>query len=196
MEKINFSIDINAPKEKVWNVLWNDESYRKWTTPFAEGSYAKTDNWKEGSKVLFLGPGGGGGMVSKVATNKKNEFMSFEHLGVVKDGIEDTESDSAKSWAGARENYRLTDNNGKTKLAIDMDSTDEFKDYFLKTWPVALEKVKELLVYDQLSLTEISYQTGFSSVHHLSSQFKKVTGLTPSHFKKIGIQKRRALDQT
>lgn len=144
MEKINFSIDINAPKEKVWNVLWNDESYRKWTTPFAEGSYAKTDNWKEGSKVLFLGPGGGGGMVSKVTTNKKNEFMSFEHLGVVKDGIEDTESDSAKSWAGARENYRLTDNNGKTKLAVDMDSTDEFKDYFLETWPVALEKVKEL----------------------------------------------------
>ncbi|HTM93529.1 MAG TPA: AraC family transcriptional regulator [Flavisolibacter sp.] len=58
-----------------------------------------------------------------------------------------------------------------------------------------IEKVKELLVYDQLSLTEISYQTGFSSVHHLSSQFKKVTGLTPSHFKKIGIERRKALDQ-
>ena len=57
-----------------------------------------------------------------------------------------------------------------------------------------IEKVKELLVYDQLSLTEISYQTGFSSVHHLSSQFKKVTGLTPSHFKKIGADKRRSLD--
>ena len=57
-----------------------------------------------------------------------------------------------------------------------------------------IEKVKELLVYDQLSLTEISYQTGFSSVHHLSSQFKKVTGLTPSHFKKVGADKRRSLD--
>jgi YesN/AraC family two-component response regulator len=57
-----------------------------------------------------------------------------------------------------------------------------------------IEKVKELLVYDQLSLTEISYQTGFNSVHHLSSQFKKVTGLTPSHFKKIGAEKRRSLD--
>jgi hypothetical protein len=58
-----------------------------------------------------------------------------------------------------------------------------------------IEKVKELLVYDQLSLTEISYQLGFSSVHHLSSQFKKVTGLTPSHFKKIGIEKRTSLDK-
>lgn len=58
-----------------------------------------------------------------------------------------------------------------------------------------IEKVKELIVYDQLSLTEISYQTGFSSVHHLSSQFKKVTGLTPSHFKKIGAAKRQSLDK-
>ena len=57
-----------------------------------------------------------------------------------------------------------------------------------------IEKVKELLVYDQLSLTQISYQTGFSSVHHLSAQFKKVTGLTPSHFKRIGGEKRKSLD--
>lgn len=57
------------------------------------------------------------------------------------------------------------------------------------------ERVKELLVYDQLSLTQISYQTGYSSVHHLSAQFKKVTGLTPSHFKKIAGEKRKGLDQ-
>src|SRR5215510_11143989 len=55
-----------------------------------------------------------------------------------------------------------------------------------------IEKVKELLVYDQLSLTEIAYQVGFSSVHHLSAQFKKITGLTPTHFKKVGAEKRRA----
>lgn len=46
-----------------------------------------------------------------------------------------------------------------------------------------LEKVKELLSYDQLSLSEISYETGFSSVHHLSAQFKKFTGITPSQYK-------------
>ena len=57
-----------------------------------------------------------------------------------------------------------------------------------------IEKVKEFLVYDQLSLTEIAYQLGYSSVHHLSAQFKKVTGLTPSHFKKIGAERRRSLD--
>lgn len=57
-----------------------------------------------------------------------------------------------------------------------------------------IEKVKELLVYDQLSLTEIAYKTGFSSVHHLSAQFKKVTGLTPSLFKNIGKEKRKSID--
>lgn len=57
-----------------------------------------------------------------------------------------------------------------------------------------IEKVKELLVYDQLSLTEIAFQLGFSSIHHLSAQFKKVTGLTPSHFKTVGAARRRSLD--
>lgn len=58
-----------------------------------------------------------------------------------------------------------------------------------------MEKVKELLVYEQLSLTEIAWQTGFSSVHHLSAQFKKITGFTSSHFKKIAADKRRSLDK-
>jgi AraC family transcriptional regulator len=58
-----------------------------------------------------------------------------------------------------------------------------------------VEKVKELLVYDELSLNEISYQLGYSSPQHLSQQFKKVTGLTPSHFKKIKENKRNPLDQ-
>jgi len=49
-----------------------------------------------------------------------------------------------------------------------------------------IEKVKELLVYDELSLSEISFQLGYSSVAHLSAQFKKLTGLTPSHFKNLG----------
>ena len=143
MEKLSFSADINAPSEKVWKVLWNDDSYKKWTSVFYEGSYAEIDNWKEGSKVLFLSPEKDG-MVSRVAANNPNKFMSFEHLGIVKKGVEDTESDEVKGWAGAKENYTLTEENGKTNLFIEMDSNDEFKEYFLKTWPLALEKVKEL----------------------------------------------------
>lgn len=58
-----------------------------------------------------------------------------------------------------------------------------------------IEKVKELLVYGELNLSEISYKLGYSSIAHLSAQFKKVTGLTPSHFKKLGGSHRHSLDR-
>ena len=52
-----------------------------------------------------------------------------------------------------------------------------------------IERIKELLIYDQLNITEIAWQMGYSSSAHLSSQFKKITGLTPSFFKKIKIRR-------
>lgn len=58
-----------------------------------------------------------------------------------------------------------------------------------------IEKAKELLVYNQLTLSEISYRLGYSSVQHLSSQFKKVTGFTPTKFKKLKYKKRVSLDK-
>jgi hypothetical protein len=149
MEKLNFNILINAAPEKVWKVLWADDTYRKWTSAFSEGSYAETD-WKQGSKVLFL-DGNGQGMVSRIAVNKPNEYMSIEHLGEVKDGIEDTTSERVKQWAGAHENYTLKKVNlpagqagEKTELLIDMDITAEFKDMFSEIWPKALDNVKKL----------------------------------------------------
>ena len=57
-----------------------------------------------------------------------------------------------------------------------------------------IERVKELLVYDELNLTEISYRMHYSSVAHLSAQFRKVTGLTPTHFKQLRNKRRSMLD--
>jgi AraC family transcriptional regulator len=58
-----------------------------------------------------------------------------------------------------------------------------------------IEKVKELLVYGELTLSEIAYKLGYSSVQHLSNQFKKVTGLTPSYFKSLKLKNRKPLDK-
>ena len=58
-----------------------------------------------------------------------------------------------------------------------------------------IERVKELLVYNELTLSEIAFQMGYSSVQHLSTQFKKVTGFTPSYFKTIKENKRKPLDK-
>jgi len=142
MERKSFSISVNASREKIWDVLWSDSSYRQWTSVFAEGSRAETD-WKKGSKVLFH-DGKGDGMVSTIIENIPNEYMSIKHLGEVKNGIEDTTSEKVKQWAGAMENYTLKEVNGKTELTVDMDIAEEYKDYFLTTWPKALEKIKEL----------------------------------------------------
>lgn len=57
-----------------------------------------------------------------------------------------------------------------------------------------VERIKELLIYDELNLTEISYKLHYSSVAHLSNQFKKITGLTPTFFKQLKINQRKNLE--
>ncbi|CAN5585995.1 hypothetical protein BH11BAC1_BH11BAC1_12700 [soil metagenome] len=66
------------------------------------------------------------------------------------------------------------------------------ENYFIEQ---RIEKAKELLIYDQMTLSEIAFELDYSSTAHLSTQFKKITGLTPSYFKKVGIAKRKALDK-
>jgi AraC-like DNA-binding protein len=83
------------------------------------------------------------------------------------------------------------DYNYITNLFTEVEGTTIEK-YFIAQ---KIEKVKELLVYDELTLSEIAWQLNYSSVAYLSSQFKKVTGLTPSHFKNIREQKRKPLDK-
>lgn len=142
MEKQQFKISISAPREKVWKVLWEKETYSQWTKPFSETSTAETD-WQKGSKVLF-GDGTGNGMVALIEENIPNEYMSIKHLGEMKNGVEDTTSDQVQQWAGAHENYTLKTSNGETELIIDMDITPEFAEMFNEAWPKALAKVKEI----------------------------------------------------
>lgn len=66
------------------------------------------------------------------------------------------------------------------------------ENYFIEQ---RIEKVKELLVYKEMTLSEIAFEMEYSSVAHLSNQFKKITGLTPSHFKQVGSHKRKLLDK-
>ena len=78
-----------------------------------------------------------------------------------------------------------------SNLFSEVESTT-IEQYFIHQ---KIELAKELLVYDELSLTQIADRLGYSSVAHLSNQFKKVTGLTPKHFKNIGAEKRVSLDK-
>lgn len=150
MEKLSFTTTINASPEKVWSVLWNDESYRKWTKPFHPTSYVTNDlassgetDWQKGSKLLFLGEGESG-MVAYVEENIPNRFMSIKHVGEVKNGVEDLNT----SWGETYENYTLTTKDGKTELLVEAPVPPEYLEMFNKMWPNALKVVKELAEKD------------------------------------------------
>jgi AraC-like DNA-binding protein len=57
-----------------------------------------------------------------------------------------------------------------------------------------VERIKELIIYDELTITEIAWKMNYSSVAHLSNQFKKVTGLSPSHFKQLKVKRKNSFD--
>lgn len=139
MKKYTFPILIHASRERVWQVLWNDATYRLWTAIFHEGSHAVSD-WQEGSKILFLGPDGVNGMSSRIARLIPNEHMSFEHLGEVKNGVEDFSG----NWSGSFENYTLHAVASGTELVVELDSAEEHADYFSGAFPKALAVVKEM----------------------------------------------------
>lgn len=141
-KKLNVSIFINAPKEKIWSVLLDDETYRKWTSPFMEGSYA-VGTWEEGTKMLFKGPSGDG-MLSRVKLHKPNEKITIEHYGMIKDNVEDTQSDEAKKWAGSDESYWLEPRDSGNMLYVEMDMDDEYMEWFTAAWQKAINIVKEL----------------------------------------------------
>ena len=128
--------------------MLDDSSYREWTDVFNPGSYYQ-GSWEEGSRILFLGPdpktGEEGGMVSCIVENRPYEYISIEHLGIVKNGVEDTMSAEATKWAPAYENYIFKEIDGETtELTVEIDMQAEIIEEFTKMWPVALKKLKEV----------------------------------------------------
>ncbi|MEN9649393.1 MAG: hypothetical protein RL094_360 [Candidatus Parcubacteria bacterium] len=152
MQKIHFSILINAPRKKVWDSMLGEDSYPKWASAFTPGSYFK-GSWDEGSKILFLGPSsdgtGEGGMVSRIKENRPHEFVSIEHLGMISNGVEDTTSEEVKKWVPSYENYTFVDKDGGTEVSVDMNILDEYKTMFDEMWPKGLQALKDLAEKDE-----------------------------------------------
>ncbi len=146
MIKLNFSITINASKERVWQAMFADKTYREWTSAFMPGSYFE-GSWETGSPIRFLMQdelGNVGGMLSRIAESKLFEFMGIEHLGMVNAGVDDTESDAAKAFAGAREDYYFSEKNGVTTIRVEQDMSEEYAPMMQEAWPKALNILKAL----------------------------------------------------
>lgn len=146
MKKIKLDIEINAPREDVWEAVIDDAKYRQWTSVFSAGSFFE-GGWNKGDAIRFLveKEEGREGMVSEIAESIYPEFISIRHLGYISSGVEDTTSEEVKKWAPAYENYTLKElGNGKTKFIVEADTTEEYYQMFLDLWPKALEKLKEV----------------------------------------------------
>lgn len=119
---------------------------------------------------------------SRIIEKIKNIIIDLVHY---------QENDTKTNFSDVLSSQLHHDYNYLSNLFSEVEGTTIEK-YFIAQ---KIEKVKELLVYDELSLSEIAFRLNYSSVAYLSNQFKKITGLTPSYFKQIKEDKRKPLDK-
>ncbi|MEC3879069.1 SRPBCC family protein [Parapedobacter sp. 10938] len=148
MKTLQFTKEIEATAQKVWDVLWNPGTYSKWTSAFnaddPEGGSMQTD-WQVGGKTLFLS-GSGNGMVATIKSIDEPYELVFEHLGEMIDGGEDAMSERVKAWAGSLEEYYLTEWNGVTTLrtSVQIPEGDDGEEIMDRGFTEGLEEVKRL----------------------------------------------------
>lgn len=145
METLSYETIINAPLQKVWDVLWGPETYSEWTQFFSPGSISKMkSDWKVGGKTYFLSAEGGG-MVSTIDSLDEPNQIVFKHLGMVDgNGVEDTQSKEVMEWSGCYEKYFLTDLDGKTKLHAEVQVEKDWEEHMNTGFTKGLEVVKNL----------------------------------------------------
>jgi hypothetical protein len=155
MKKLQFTVSIHAPVNKVYDTMLginHKSTYEQWTSVFNPTSTYE-GSWHKGNKMLFIGvdeKGEQGGMVSRIAENIPNQFVSIQHYGVLKAGTEITEGPEVEKWANGFENYTFHENaagpdgQATTTLTVDLDTTEDFLDFMNETYPKALDKLKEL----------------------------------------------------
>ena len=148
MTRLQFKKEIKAPVGKVYKIMLgldDIKTYENWTAEFNPTSTYE-GNWEKGSKMRFVGTdktGKKGGMLSEVAENIPNRFVSVKHYGVFEGEEEITTGPAVEGWAGGLENYSFEEKNDSTIVTVDLDGTEDHIDYFKNTFPKALEKLKQ-----------------------------------------------------
>lgn len=146
MERVNYQIIINAPPADVYRTMLNKKAYTEWTSVFNPDSHFE-GTWEKGEKMLFIGTDGNGdigGMVSRIKENIAGKLVSIEHIGFYRNGKEIFTGADVEKWTGGIEEYFFEEKNGKTHLSVFLDVDEEMRDYFSKTYPKALEKLKDI----------------------------------------------------
>ena len=142
MKTLIFKIEIKSIPNKIWNSLWNYDNYSKWTMPFAEGCYYETSSFSEGAEINFLSSNGDG-MLSKIVTLRPNEFVAFQHLGMITNGEKSFFKVEINNHRYL-ETYQLIQNGTSTKLIATVDTLEPWVKTMNIAFPKALKIVKEI----------------------------------------------------
>lgn len=140
MKEMQFLVEIHATKEKVWETLWQDETFRQWASIIDPGTYMLGD-LKEGNEVQFISAENGYGVTSLVEKLTPGEFLLLRHHA---DTQEAGKRERDNEWTGGEESYILTEKDGITTLAVVFGVPPQMEEYFTINYPKALEQVKVL----------------------------------------------------
>ncbi len=140
MKEMQFSIEINARKEKVWDTLWQDETFREWASIIDPETYMVGD-LKEGSEIQFISSASGYGVTSLVEKLVAGEYLLLRHRA---DTQEEGKREREEQWTGGEESYLLAEKDGTTTLTVAFGVPPELEEEFKVSYPKALERVKAL----------------------------------------------------
>ncbi len=140
MKNLQFSVKINASKEHVWKVLWDDRTFRDWSGLIDEGTYM-AGKMEEGEKVQFISSVSGYGVTSLVVKLTPNEFVLFKHQSDTQQSGREERDDE---WTGGSESYTLEQEGEVTTLTVNSEVPENQEETFLERIPKAIDRVREL----------------------------------------------------
>lgn len=137
---MRFTTQIKAQKKRVWQVLWEDATFRDWASLIDEGMHLLGE-MKEGNEVQFISSVSGYGVTSLIEKLVPNEYVLFRQMA---DTQNEGEALREKEWTGGAESYTLEETNGITTVTIESDVPDNLVETFEICYPKALERIKHL----------------------------------------------------
>ena len=143
MKNKEYTIEINAPQDRVWDIMLSKDTYAEWVKGFAENSLF-VGEWTQGTHMDFIHPNHGGTRATLDIVDRPHRLQATHIALISKDGSLDTTSEFAKTWIGTVEEYILQTENDTTHVTIVMHFHPDYEDMLDKGWKKSLQFLKAL----------------------------------------------------
>jgi len=142
MKTLRFSVDVDAPVDRVWHVMLDLETYRQWSGSFNPGSTYE-GGWDEGGEIRFTGPNDDGtssGLFGVIEENRLHERVRIRYLGDIERDVENRSGPAV----GLHETYSFSEAGGVTTVVVELEVPDEWAEMMGGMWSQAVLAIKRL----------------------------------------------------